>query len=706
MASDDRFVNPYAFVPLPSAVVRRPPTMHAGQPPSGSAADLLSGRVRVRWTLATPLLLPTEHRKEGWTLEDGRVRLPGSSVRGATRSLHEAIFAGCLRVLDEDFVPAYRMTAREGKERWRLARVCDAHDGKAVSVQLCAEAVVWVDAQDLQRRWPSGSYPTTGDLVEVKGPTSASTLGRLEMPLVDSVRVLRRAEASQDKPATSGLPTGQLLLVTDTGARHPKRHDRSPGRASWAVGTLLDAEPITVSPDAQEDFARACAGSNDRRILESAKADKASRRADAHWRERTAYADVLWNRRTIARRAKASGYLFAGDAVWVRLAEDSSVDGIRLAQIWRHVPAEARSVGERLGPRTDTTAHSCLSNSSGHDDGAPAPLCLSCAVFGAADTKGDQRGRGRQTAYRGHVRFSGAESTTPVRLNRVGLAPMAAPNPGSGMFYLRLPSALPERRLGDVGTRWGGEADSPPAKLNGRKFYWHSDPDAQAAHWSGKSSRDVLPRYIASQEQRRSEGMRRDADLVPAGTTFEGTVTFDRLDAVALRSLIAALDPTAILRFAANTASGDYAVRLGGGKPLGLGSARVNITEVHVQRLGDRYLTPGQPSVDDEWTSLQRPHMVAFVKRCGEFLSSLKALGQLLDLDGLAGLQPYVTYPPGAHWQEVNGPDFRRSFEFFVNSNGEVLKRGVRPWHLLPSVRPGQDPSLPVELRPGRGGRG
>lgn len=39
---------------------------------------------------------------------DGQVFIPGSSLHGAFRSLHETIAGGCLRVVDPDFVPVHR----------------------------------------------------------------------------------------------------------------------------------------------------------------------------------------------------------------------------------------------------------------------------------------------------------------------------------------------------------------------------------------------------------------------------------------------------------------------------------------------------------------------------------------------------------------------------------------------------------------------
>jgi excinuclease UvrABC nuclease subunit len=45
-----------------------------------------------------------------------------------------------------------------------------------------------------------------------------------------------------------------------------------------------------------------------------------------------------------------------------------------------------------------------------------------------------------------------------------------------------------------------------------------------------------------------------------------------------------------MLHFVTGKTDTEYAVHLGGGKPLGLGSARPEIVELDIQRLGERYL--------------------------------------------------------------------------------------------------------------------
>lgn len=100
------FVNPYTFVPFPDAPPNRArPHGHAGR------SELLSGTLTVTIHTETGVLIRgfgTEETPDVPRRADGTPFIPGSSLKGALRSLHETITGGCLRVFDSDFVPGYR----------------------------------------------------------------------------------------------------------------------------------------------------------------------------------------------------------------------------------------------------------------------------------------------------------------------------------------------------------------------------------------------------------------------------------------------------------------------------------------------------------------------------------------------------------------------------------------------------------------------
>ena len=117
----DRFVNPYAFVPLPVRIPRSPAPGH------GYRLGRLNATIEVSWTLRTPMLLPAGAKAQGWIEPDGAIRIPGSAIKGAVRALHEALFNGCLSTLDADFLPGYRDPASSADaDDWSLALVTDS----------------------------------------------------------------------------------------------------------------------------------------------------------------------------------------------------------------------------------------------------------------------------------------------------------------------------------------------------------------------------------------------------------------------------------------------------------------------------------------------------------------------------------------------------------------------------------------------------
>lgn len=97
-------VNPYTFVPCGAAPVRTSlQDCYAGKP-------LFTGRLDYTLTTDTPLLVPdaakvvqdaqTEHKQYPFfRLPDGTPAIPGSTLRGAVRSVYEALTHSCMSVL-------------------------------------------------------------------------------------------------------------------------------------------------------------------------------------------------------------------------------------------------------------------------------------------------------------------------------------------------------------------------------------------------------------------------------------------------------------------------------------------------------------------------------------------------------------------------------------------------------------------------------
>jgi hypothetical protein len=635
------FINPYTFVPLPAAIGRDRPAGH-----HRACDGNVCGSMTVEWTLRTPLLLPQAHH----SVRDGRVVIPGSSVKGAIRSLHEALMGGCLRVVDPGFVPVYREPAVAKGAAWQLAVVTGAtRQGRATHLQV-AEATVWVPVGLL--RSALGLAPRTGDTVGIDDGAIAHHAG------------LGRDEVRGPDGVTAG--DDWVVMVGDSGTRL-KSH-----RFFCAAGRLPPSGSgiREVSEQAWDEYERLCEGTNDLRLIRQ-KPD-----ADPYkgWQQKRVFADVRWQNDVVGHRRRITGRLWPGDVVWAHVdPETGLVDRLSMAAIWRTPGA---------GPVSDRVPASVTPCQD------PENLCLSCRLFGSADTATAGSGReAEQHSYAGHLRIGDAVAegvtTTPVQL-----APLAAPRPGAGQFYLRIDVDDPASREDQLpAAYWGSERDRPsPRPLRGRKFYWNGDP-----------ARQQTPRHVARPHQW-NEAITGERPLVPAGTVFRQEITFDNVPKAELGSLLLTLLPGLLLPRAEDLKSADYLLRLGGGKPFGLGSCAVTVTSLHWQEVRRRYL--GQAPVSQDPADFFRPLEGDVARLAGHpVLLHWRILSRILRADAVDD-PALIWYPLGGEWGADENRD--RAFRFFSRTNGRYLARRREPVIPLPDPDPRKNHSQHLRSVPRR----
>ncbi len=725
---ESRFVNPYTFLGLPKAVARDAPTGHDVAVDSG-ARPTLSGIIVVDWELLTPLLLPRKAEEEGWVTRSGRVTIPGSSLKGALRSLHETLFNGCLRVVDDDFLPAYRVLPTTDTTQWKLGVVTESLDGTPTEITVC-EKLVFVEATSLKAQYEENAkepgetqplLPTSGDvLAAISGAEATTALDaggqkRREIRAVTGVKYVGAAnyqthELPGGRRRVRRDPSHRVLFVSDTNAR-TKTHIESCDWAScfWATG-IIGERSLPVHEDVAQRFRRTCEGSDDQRRFRQPN-------ADSTWRNQTTYGRVSWwpaaegkchnpdaastdnqirsravtpefKRMSIpvANRAKASGLLHAGDVVWV-LDDGAVITEISLALIWRrlgHIELAERLPGAQPNQPAPTLPCRYPYSEDPNDLHYPTGLCPSCRTFGSADTSGATSGEGDQHSYSGHVRIGPARSHKKVKIGEsFSMAPMGTPHPGAGMFYLKDRKRDDNRPVGDLPSQWGSHSDPPddPRQVRGRKYYWHSDPQLQAEHWTQDLKPEIRPRY----ERRTGQQDQGKRQLVPAGTTFRQRISVDGLDRRLVMMLLAAIEPARIL--APNDGHANLAIHLGGGKPLGLGSARGTIVEAEsvLHECGQRYR--GGPRVDLSTLEFS-DHFRADLDRDGMLCTERATLRRILDIHGLGPWQHHVTYPGSGSWRSANSSSFFESYRFFSKNSGRRDRDGSQPYAPLPVAKP------------------
>ena len=630
------FVNPYTFVPLPRKVVRRQPPGH--DPGPDEARERYVGVLEVTWHIQSPISIPMEE----WGSIGGDVRIPGSSIKGAVRSTHEMLFGGCLRQVDLGYRPTYRQLPNmDALKDWRMAVVLDDDE-----VLLCEEEKKRssVDSETLRQRL--GGKARTGDVIAVNSKNDWKD--KPERRVAERFRVRARPA---DASGYENLAGCYVVLITKEGARHETatvKGKKVRTKWYWSLGKLT-RERATISSQAKNDFSWA--------MMEA--------RPDG---ER--WIDVFRGKTKLGQARGNKHALEPGSVIWVKVL-NGEVTAIKLSQFWRERSEEC------LGNRIPQETRPC--------DDENLRLCPSCSVFGSADTLNDKadtderRREGDQRSYAAHVRFGPAVGVD-LQGGEVTLAPLGQPHLGAGLTYLEPKPSAPTPKSRDMRqSRWDSDG-TQKRQLRGRKFYWHSNPERQLDHLQHTQGVGDVPGRHLKREHHGAE-MCTKAQLVTGGT-FRQTITFDGLDQFGVASLLAALQPGRLL------GDGEFALHLGRGKPLGLGSVTAEITAARITtvaaRYGDKAETPLETFVIDP----------AEVKdRCGDLDAVHEGARKVLHLDGLGENWWKVTYPTCEVWQQFGSKEFDESFKFFKDFGGPAKSDGKKnaswkpgAWKPMPEI--------------------
>jgi len=563
------FINPYTFVPLPDKVKRDKPHGHARAVEGG-----LTGYLDVEFAFRSPLMMPVDWNIPGETTVTGtrieeRVTVPGSSVRGAVRSLFEVISSSCLSILDPDYRPAHRASLEMRPDK-RLAVVDEVDsDGKVISV-LPTNRVVWIRAEALWCLFGGVAGLRSG--VRISFDESAiyerSFGGNKGKPV-------KREQLKPEGEATLTEGGDWVVHVADAGTKgdHPADH------IYVAVGKL-ETTPIRLGEMTWEDYRELCRYSVD--VTGGELAPKAPAWDAREWPE------VLVKHRSkdgketaIGKRRKSDGALAPGDSVWITTRSEGGervVTGLTMSSSWRELgegPIRNRLPDESLLPCCD-----------------PDELCPACATFGfiEARAEGQRRDQAEHNAYASHLRFGAFETDAPVPLRLVLPPPTRSPRPSAGAFYLEHLKVEGENReagvaeFGKPASRWGGRLDSPRMRrIAGRKFYWHG----QEPEDTTPTPRQVRRNHYPAEGANNCREVRRWITEKPP--VLRGRIHFENIDARQLGLLMLALEPLELAKRAGITVNGELATHLGGGKGLGFGTAVGRITATCVQDAAGRY---------------------------------------------------------------------------------------------------------------------
>lgn len=677
----DEFVNPYTFVQLPK---EDPPEDWRSAPPGHGELKpgRWSGVLEVKLTARSPLLL-----RNVYDGADGRFPIrklpgfdrpvpyiPGSSLAGTVRSLHETIAGGCLRVFNGEFRPGYRDDVHgsdtQSRTGWRLALVEEVDERGAPSqLTLCKNEPVWVESAVLHQALGGPEKLRSGARVTVVSQPERSSLNRLEV-------------TSPDGEVKAGGRS--VVLVTDAGTRRKTRKNPQGGpslrgRYFCATGELEDRQlKVTLPDEVWDTYLDAVDGTDDMR--------RARMRTNPQDRQDDKPIRVLHpnpkGERLLGKRDPARRELRPGQVVWVR--QETSGDGVLVKEIswsvvWRHAGGQAKAK-DRVPEHLKKACESWES------------LCPSCRLFGSADTHGAKDGPARQSAYRGHVRFGDAVPSEAYEPKEEWLPPLGAPKPGSGQFYLTRNDGQENNTASDQSKpplrEWGSELDEKaPRKLRGRKQYWLTESPETRPYFRARSADDKVFHDLYKRDDGENKMLAR-GQSVGIGAVFTARVWFENLSLGELGGLLSALDPGQLLH-AYDRKDEErplYGLAVGGGRPLGFGTCTTRVTVVEADQAESRYL--GEPG-----TALDVDAAVAAFRKAApkELRDNIwkRQLTKVLRLDWAPADR--VWYPPAdilpsPHDDTLDPKVLKSSFTFWQETTGGRAKSTTYPYRQLPNA--------------------
>ena len=647
------FINPYTFVPLPDKVKRDKPHGHARAVEGG-----LTGYLDVEFAFRSPLMMPVDWNTPGETTVTGtrieeRVTVPGSSVRGAVRSLFEVISSSCLSILDPDYRPAHRASLEMRPDK-RLAVVDEVDsDGKVISV-LPTSKVVWIRAEALWHLFGGAAGLRSGVRISLdENAIYERSFGG------DKGKPVKREQLQPEGEPTLKKGGDWVVHVADAGTKgdHPADH------IYVAVGKL-ETTPIRLGEMTWEDYRELCRYSVD--VTGGGLAPSAPAWDAEEWSGVAVMVKHTdrsrGNRETaIGKRRKSDGALAPGDSVWITTRSEGGervVTGLTMSSSWRELgkgPIRNRLPDESLLPCRD-----------------PDELCPACATFGfiEARAEGQRRDQAEHNAYASHLRFGAFETDAPVPLRLVLPPPTRSPRPSAGAFYLEHLTAEGENReagvaeLGKPASRWGGQLDSSGMRrIAGRKFYWHGQEPKDTTLTPRQVRRAHYPKEGAPDCQ---ETMRWITEGTPV---LKGRIHFENIDARQLGLLMLALEPRELAKRAGITVNGELATHLGGGKGLGFGTAVGRITATCIQDAAGRYRAGAGKVEVDPWGAAMQvidpdvPWITGLVKALGT--ESVPA--------------DRIWYPTMGNFtqrdSDVQQKKFDKSFEYYARFSGGKDKK-------------------------------
>jgi len=568
----DCFHNPYNFIPaLPRPT--QDPKLGDHQPIGHGCyeKDYWSGRIAVKLTTVTPLLLPdaaemTEndgHNTYPVRLgKDGKPYLPPTSIKGMLRSAYEAITNSRLSVFyQHDKQLGYRTPAQNTV---KPARVEKREDG--LYLRILEEASCVEGAAKLPRYQKNGRSPDKG---ERKVALKYSTTTQLPQH-GDRVQVkLTKGKVTQIEPLDSeDYPTGDWKLgwVCVTGANiKQKQNERVFLYKDPAPSVKVTKEITELWENLIADYQK----THEKDLKERELKNQSPSDYLGHDPGKTAWSRHLYD--------QTQRQLDEGILCYVQLNENYDPNNLVPAEV---IALQPVTISRRLyNQKPVSLLPESLHPASNKEEISPADR-----VFGWVNQNGQGSYKGQLRVHSVQCQTSTQEAIKHFEDQGLPLAILGEPKPAQTRFYTA------EDKKGkplQEGVKKEHGYESKDRGLRGRKVYPHHNADALPNdYWNNPAEN---PEYRRHNNERNSQN-KSILGWVEPKTKFTFDIDLINLSSVELGALLW------LLSLPENAHH-----RLGGGKPFGFGSVQLEIDNLDLRQGEDwekfyRSLFPTSPT--------------------------------------------------------------------------------------------------------------
>jgi CRISPR-associated protein (TIGR03986 family) len=560
---DYRFLNPYNFVRSlpqvkPSVSENDPAITLLGRcaPPPHDRYVGLSGVIHCKAEAITPVFISdsegvteneNQHRTYRFFNVEGKKAIPASSLRGMVRSVFEAATNSCFSVLHDqrlnyrletsrarDLIPAI-IVGQKGK--WQIKLLTgSASFGNLGRGSYAAKAHLYKVNNQSKRL--TAKPPDPISLASLRTPENNTLHGTLCYGILKEDTVWRLVGAANDQQSAN-LIREKCRNTDQWGKYHVYQgwlcitNQNIDNKHSERFFFSKERTPkiISISDKIIEDYEELIRDYQDRHKRDIEKRKKQGLDPSQAYEKGMAFSRFILDPEE--RNVRGGELVYA-------LLDGEDIEFIAPVSIPRV------AYDHKIGDLLEQDLHHCNSLVS---------LCPACRTFGWVRGEADQEG-----AYASRVRFSHAKLDISKPLSSLRLAILGSPKPTTTRFYLVKPDGHPsEQPRSDE--ECGYDGNRGKNRLRGRKFYRHHSPTDDALHSDVNSDQN---RTILDPEDK--------------GAVFSFQVEFENLAPVELGALLWAL----------NLGTQGFH-QLGYGKPLGLGSVKIEIAGINAVGIKERY---------------------------------------------------------------------------------------------------------------------